>query len=101
VVITGAQGVGAVDRPTLASMMKDDAWQLREFQLMDARVQMVGEDVAIVAYRVHEELLVDGEPVSLDATDASTWVRQNGAWRCALHTESLAGDPFGRDRKHA
>src|SRR6266540_6516732 len=38
------------------------------------------------------------KPVELDAADASTWVRRNGKWLCALHTESLKGDPFGRDR---
>ena len=29
----------------------------------------------------------------------SVWVRSGGQWRCAMHTESLAGDPCGRDRK--
>jgi hypothetical protein len=41
---------------------------------------------------------VDGKAVTLDAADASTWVRRDGRWRCALHTESIQGDPFGRDR---
>ena len=45
---------------------------------------------------VHEELTVGGKPVVMDATDAS--VQRNGKWLCALHTESVAGDPFGRDR---
>lgn len=57
------------------------------------------DDVAIVAYTVHEELTVEGKPVKLDAADASTWVRRDGDWRCVLHTESIAGDPFGRDRQ--
>jgi hypothetical protein len=55
--------------------------------------------VAIIAYNVHEEVTVDAQRVSLDAADASTWIRRNGQWRCALHTESIAGDPFGRDKK--
>jgi hypothetical protein len=29
----------------------------------------------------------------------STWVRRNGGWVCALHTESILGDPFGRDKR--
>ena len=49
--------------------------------------------------RVHEDLTVEGEPVSLDAADASVWVRREGHWRCAMHTESITGDPFGRDRR--
>ena len=28
-------------------------------------------------------------------------MRRNGKWLCALHTESVAGDPFGRDRMAA
>jgi len=27
---------------------------------------------------------------------SSVWVRRDGTWTCALHTESVAGDPFGR-----
>jgi hypothetical protein len=54
---------------------------------------------AAVAYQVHEELTVDGKPVTLDAADSSTWVRRDRRWLCALHTEAIAGDPFGRDRQ--
>jgi len=59
----------------------------------------VTDDVAVVAYKVREQLTVDGKPLTLDAADASTWVRRDGRWLCALHTESIAGDPFGRDRR--
>jgi hypothetical protein len=41
-------------------------------------------------------LVVDGKPVKLQAYDSSVWVRRDGDWLCALHTESPAGDPFGR-----
>jgi hypothetical protein len=61
-------------------------------------VRLLGGDVAVLAYTVHEELTVEGKRVTLDAADASTWVRRDGRWVCALHTESLRGDPFGRDR---
>ena len=60
---------------------------------------MLRDDVAIVAYQVTEELTVDGKPVTLNAADSSTWIRRNGGWMCALHTEAIAGDPYGRDRK--
>jgi hypothetical protein len=48
---------------------------------------------------VHEDITVDGSRLAFDAADTSTWVRQNGSWLCAMHTESLIGDPFGRDRR--
>ena len=56
----------------------------------------VSEDSAIVAYKVKESLIVEGRPLTLEAADSSTWVRTNGRWLCALHTEAIAGDPFGR-----
>jgi hypothetical protein len=83
-------------------MMQSPRYTLHAFEIKDdAKVRMLGDDVAIVAYKVHEELTVEGKLVALDASDASTWVRRNGNWVCALHTESVAGDPFGRDRHSA
>ena len=61
-------------------------------------MQFLNEDVALVAYQVKEKLTVDGTPVNLEANDSSVWVRKNGEWLCAMHTESLVGDPFGRDK---
>lgn len=63
------------------------------------QVLLLRDDVAVVAYRVREELTVDGKPVTLEAADSSTRVRRNGCWVCSLHTEAITGDPFGRDRK--
>ena len=74
-------------------------YELKDFSVDDMQVRMLSEDVAIVAYKVREDLKVDGKAVTLEAADASTWVRRNGQWVCALHTESIAGDPFGRDRR--
>jgi hypothetical protein len=99
-IVTGAQGVGTIDRKALAAMMKAASYTLNDFELSkDAKVRLLSDDVAIVAYKVREDLTVDGKPVTLEAADSSTWVRRNGRWVCALHTESLAGDPFGRDRR--
>ena len=67
----------------------------------DVQVVPLGPDAAVLAYTVHERLAVDGKSVTIDAADASTWVRRGGRWRCALHTESIQGDPFGRDRRTA
>jgi hypothetical protein len=73
---------------------------LNSFVLKDgAQVRLLRDDVAIVAYQVHEELTLDGMPVTLDAADSSSSVRRNGRWFCTMHTECIAGDPFGRDRQ--
>jgi hypothetical protein len=102
VILTGAQGVGSMDAETVASMMNTGNWQLQDFELdEDVEVRMLSDDVALLAYKVHEDLMVDDKPVSFDAADASVWVRRDGRWLCAMHTESLIGDPFGRDRQPA
>jgi hypothetical protein len=81
-------------------MRKSSPWTLKEFRLVDdVHVRFLGDDVAIVAYQVREELTVDGKSLTLEAADSSTWVRRDGRWVCALHTEAIAGDPFGRDRQ--
>jgi hypothetical protein len=98
-IVTGAQGVGSINRQTYAKMMETATWQLNEFELRDLQVRLLSEDVAIVAYTVKEELTVEGKPVTLEAADASTWIRRDGEWLCALHTEAVAGDPFGRNRE--
>ena len=98
-IIAGSRGVFNVSKEILPSMMKDAHYILHDFRLSDdVQVRFLGNDVAIVAYKVQEELTVDGKSVTMEAADASTWVRRNGRWACALHTESITGDPYGRDR---
>jgi ketosteroid isomerase-like protein len=96
--VTGAQGAMRIDRETFVRMSRDGTWKIRKVDLGELQVRVVNDDLAIVAYKVHEDLTVNDEPVSLDAADASVWIRRDGEWKCALHTESLLGDPFGRDR---
>jgi uncharacterized protein (TIGR02246 family) len=98
-IVTGAQGVASIGRAEFKTMLDSADWALRDFELSDdVEVRMLRDDVAVLAYKVREELTVDGEAVTMEAADASTWVRRDGRWRCALHTESITGDPFGRDR---
>jgi hypothetical protein len=98
--ITGAQGVRLVDHESYAAMMGEAAWTIDRFDIADdAEVRVLGDDTAILAYTVREELTVDGAPVTVEAADASTWVRRGEHWVCALHSESPLGDPFGREER--
>lgn len=99
-VVVGSQGAATVDREQFQKMMQGTSDRLERFELKDdAEIRMISDDVAALAYGVHEEFTVDGKPVSMDASDASVWIRRNGRWACAVHTETLRGDPFGRDRQ--
>ena len=97
-IVVGSQGVGCVDHSTYSSMMDDATWEILDFSIGDDVQVRVTGDTAVLAYTVHEKLKVDGAPLTIDAADSSTWVRRDGKWVCTLHTESILGDPFGRDR---
>ncbi len=94
--VVGAQGVGELSRAALGKMLQGASYELREFALEDFRLRPLGDDAVAVAYKVRETLELEGQTLQLEAFDASVWVRREGQWTCALHTESLAGDPFGR-----
>jgi hypothetical protein len=98
-IVTGPQGIARIDREAFKEMMTDARWSLDDYDVSDVQVRLLSDDVAIVAYKVTEDLIVEGKPVKVEAADSSTWVRRGGRWVCALHTEAITGDPFGRDRR--
>jgi ketosteroid isomerase-like protein len=95
-IVVGAQGVSELSRNALTKMLEGAAYELRGFSLEDVHFRRLGDDVVALAYRVNEDLTVDGERVKLEAFDSSVWVKRGGEWVCVVHTESPAGDPFGR-----
>ena len=99
-IIVGAQGVSAIDASAMGKMTTEGKSELKEFTFNEKtkRVRFITDDVAVVGYTVNERVVVDGESMDLEANDSSVWIHRDGEWRCALHTESLRGDPFGRDR---
>lgn len=97
-IVAGAQGVASIGEEMFRKMMQDTSWKLNSFEVSNVQARQLRDDVVIVAYKVREVLTVDGKQLTLDASDASTWIRRDGQWACALHTESISGDPYGRDR---
>jgi hypothetical protein len=97
-IITGAQGVAQIDKATFGKMLEGGKWTLHDYRFEEVKVIQPTADLAVVGYKVTEHVTVDGKRIELKAADASTWVRQGGHWLCVLHTESVLGDPFGRDQ---
>ncbi len=95
-VVVGASGVGEMGKSELAKMLHDATYELNAFSLEDVHMRQITNDVVTIAYKVKEDLVVDGQKIELEAFDSSVWVRRGGKWVCVVHTESLAGDPFGR-----
>ena len=94
--VSGAQGIRSIDHKTFIEMARSPAWELRAFELADTDVRMLTDEVVIIGYTVTEEMLINGKPLTFKAADTSTWVRRNGRWVCALHSESVLGDAFGQ-----
>jgi len=99
-IVVGASGATILGPEAIARMVESAAWDIRSYEIdpHSARVLQVSDQTAIIAYRVREQISVDGETIDLDAYDSSVWHRRDGRWVCVLHTESIAGDAFGRDR---
>ena len=91
-IVPGPNGVRQVARASIAEMVEGSTHEIKDYSLDTERAQVstIGKDVAILAYPVHERMVVDGKPSSLDAFDLSVWVRRNGQWVCAAHTEAIA-----------
>jgi ketosteroid isomerase-like protein len=98
--IAGARGVSAVDAREMGKLIEAATHRILDYRIdpKTARITHLSDDVVAIAYGVHEDLEVDGAPVQLDAYDVSVWKNSDAGWTCVLHTESIAGDPFGRDR---
>ena len=62
------------------------------------RITHLCDDTVAITYGVHEDLVVDGKPVQLDAFDASVWKRTDTGWTNVLHTESIPAEAVARDR---
>ncbi len=98
--IVGASGVRAVTGPAIAKMLESAPYEIRSARIDPdtTRIVRFSEDCVAISYAVHEDVEIDGAKVQVDAFDASVWQRRDDAWQCVLHTESIAGDAFGRDR---
>ena len=98
--IAGASGVRSVDQASYEKMMTGASWRIQDVEIEDGvEVRQLTDDVAVIVYGVKEKMTAEGKPVDLHAFDSSVWVRRGDGWKCAAHTESVAGDGFGRAGK--
>ena len=91
-IVVGADGAAEVTKQQLREMLQTSDYRVKSYRINDADVHVreVGDEVAFVAYKIHEESERCGMPFTLDAFNSSVWMRKGGDWQCAMHTESLA-----------
>jgi len=98
--VAGASGVAGLDPSSIAKMIESAPYTMADYRIdpQSVRINRLCDDVVAITYGVHEDLEVDGKPVKLDAFDSSVWKKVDSGWACVLHTESIKGDAYGRDR---
>jgi ketosteroid isomerase-like protein len=86
--VVGAQGASQIRRSQFSQMMQSDDYRVRSYKFDEANasVRQLSPDVAVIAYKIHEEFERAGKPGAQDAYDSSVWIRQGGKWQCAAHT---------------
>ncbi|GGC11414.1 hypothetical protein GCM10011494_32730 [Novosphingobium endophyticum] len=90
--VTGPMGTMKIDPEKYAAMTEEGQWNLAKFEFSDVKVIRPSDDVAVIAYKVHQEGTMKGNRMDLQCADSSTWVRAGDEWKCALHTETILSD---------
>ena len=83
-----SHGAMKFDHAGYKKMAEDSSHGLLEYAISKMQVICPTPDTAVATYHVHQVMDANGKKVEMDATDSSTWVKVDGKWRCAIHTES-------------
>ena len=86
---TGPSGTTQMNPEKFGRLMREAPWTLDQFELSDFDVIFPAEDVAVIAYKVHETGEMEGKPMDMIAADSTVWARDGDSWKCALHTETI------------
>ena len=89
-----------MDARSIGKLLESATYTIKDYRIdpQSMQVNELCDGVYAISYGVHEDLEVDGKPVKLDAFDTSVWKQTDVGWTNVLHTESIKGDAFGRDR---
>lgn len=89
--MVSANGAMSFDPPTYEKMAADPKYRLLDYRFSDMDVLFPSDDVAIATYRAWQKYAKGDEIIEEDVVDSSTWLKLDGKWRCAAHTEARAG----------
>ena len=83
-IVAGKHGVMSVSEPSYKKMFDQGAGKTMKVKDISDELVQTGEDHAMIAYLI--ELDYDGKVMQCACT--STWLKENGKWLCAMHTEN-------------
>lgn len=93
--IVNSNGAFQFDHAEYRKMAEDGPMEVKSFELSDVNVLFPNESTAVLTYRARQEVLKRGDNSRdvWEVNDTSTWVRTDGKWLCAMHTETPASSP--------
>jgi ketosteroid isomerase-like protein len=91
--MVSAHGAMKFDHAGYRHMAEKGPRVLTGFELSDMQVVFPSETTAIATYHVRQRVAQRGSEDRADVqemNDTSTWVKEDGSWKCAMHTETPA-----------
>ena len=73
----------------MGKLTEEGDWKLDSYAFEDVEVSIPSADVALIAYTVRQDMIMNGQPNSLRAADSSVWIRGEGGWECHAHSETF------------
>ena len=92
---TGARGVTSIPKEKMGRMTEEGDWTLEAYKFEDVEVITPAPDVAIIAYKVKQNVTMQGKKQEFEAADISTWIRGADGWECHAHSETILQDGKG------
>lgn len=86
-------GAMKFDHAGYRKMAENGPRVLTGFELSDMQVVFPNDTTAIATYHVKQKVAArdaDGGGDVQEMNDTSTWIKANGSWKCAIHTETPA-----------
>lgn len=88
-IVAGRTGVRTMDAASFQQMFASGAGrQIKLLDISGEESQVINEDTAVIAYLTGFEYITGNDRSSFRCACTSTWVKENGNWVCALHTET-------------
>jgi len=88
--MVSSKGTIKFDHEEFRKMLESGKMVLKSFQLTDMNVTFPSDDTALLTYKAKQSMATRGQSqqITQEMTDSSVWTRQDGQWRCAMHTET-------------
>lgn len=91
--MVSTHGTMKFDHAGYRHMAEKGSMVLKKFELSDMDVLFPNESTAVITYHVKQQLAPRGKNGVMDQemNDTSTWIKEDGEWKCVMHTETPAG----------